>query len=179
MNCFTPRPLGFTGTGLLVHSPVARKAVCRLAAAHRPPQRWRLCQSAPRPAAVALDRIRFDAQGLVPVVTQDVDSDQVLMLAYMSRASLEETLRSGRAVYYSRSRGELWRKGDTSGQVQHVQDIVLDCDGDAVLLRVRQVGVACHTGRKSCFYRRLSADGQWQETAPVLIDPATLYGRSR
>lgn len=129
--------------------------------------------------AAWLDRVRFDQHGLIPAIAQDVDTDQVLMLAYMTREALQETLTTGRAVYYSRSRKALWRKGDTSGQIQSVQDVILDCDKDAVLLRVRQVGVACHTGRCSCFYQRVDAQGSVTETLPVEKDPVQLYPKSK
>ncbi|BAM82234.1 histidine biosynthesis bifunctional protein HisIE [Cyanidioschyzon merolae strain 10D] len=122
-------------------------------------------------------RVRFDAAGLVPAIVQDAETNQVLMLAYMNRDALSETLQSGRAVYYSRSRKALWRKGDTSGQVQWVRELYFDCDMDALLLRVKQVGVACHTGRYSCFWQRVAADGQTEEALPVLVEPQTLYGR--
>jgi phosphoribosyl-AMP cyclohydrolase len=104
---------------------------------------------------VALDEVRFDDRGLVPAVVQDVENGDVLMLAWMNRASLERTLQERRTVFWSRSRQELWRKGDTSGHVQHVEEVRLDCDGDVLLVRVHQVGAACHTGERSCFFRRL------------------------
>jgi phosphoribosyl-AMP cyclohydrolase len=124
-----------------------------------------------------LDAVAFDGAGLVPVIAQQAPGGRVLMLAWADRAALEETRRSGLATYYSRSRRRAWRKGEESGQVQRVQEIRLDCDGDAVLYLVAQSGaVACHTGRASCFYRRL--DGQvWVETDPVLVDPGQLYGK--
>ena len=122
-----------------------------------------------------LDAIKWDADGLVTAVAQDAASGRVLMLAWMSREALELTVRSGQAVYWSRSRKRLWRKGEESGHVQRVRDIRLDCDGDAVLLSVEQVGgIACHTGRERCFYRRLE-QGAWTETEPVLKDPAEIY----
>jgi phosphoribosyl-AMP cyclohydrolase len=104
---------------------------------------------------VALDEIRFDDRGLVPAVVQDVENGDVLMMAWMTRASLERTLEERRTVFWSRSRQELWRKGDTSGHVQHVEDVRVDCDGDVLLVRVHQVGAACHTGERTCFFRRL------------------------
>ena len=104
---------------------------------------------------VALDGVRFDDSGLVPAVVQDVESGDVLMMAWMNRASLERTLEERRTVFWSRSRQELWRKGDTSGNVQHVEEVRLDCDGDVLLVRVHQVGAACHTGERTCFFRRL------------------------
>ncbi|MCC7281331.1 MAG: phosphoribosyl-AMP cyclohydrolase, partial [Acetobacteraceae bacterium] len=107
---------------------------------------------ATNPAAL-LAAVRFGPDGLVPAIAQAHGSGEVLMLAWMNAEALEATIRTGRATYFSRSRKGLWRKGETSGQVQHVRDIRLDCDGDAVLLLVDQVGVACHTGRRSCFFR--------------------------
>jgi phosphoribosyl-AMP cyclohydrolase len=104
---------------------------------------------------VALDEVRFDDRGLVPAVVQDVENGDVLMMAWMNRASLERTLDERRTVFWSRSRQELWRKGDTSGNVQHVEEVRLDCDGDVLLVRVHQVGTACHTGERTCFFRRL------------------------
>lgn len=108
-------------------------------------------------------RPRFDHDGLIAAIAQDADSGDVLMLAWMNAEALEQTLKSGRAVYWSRSRNELWRKGDTSGHEQHVVEVRVDCDQDAVLLKVRQHGAACHTGRRSCFYRIADANGGLQE----------------
>jgi phosphoribosyl-AMP cyclohydrolase len=122
-----------------------------------------------------LDQVQWDDAGLVPVVTQDAASGRVLMLAWMNRAALAETVASGDAVYWSRSRCRLWRKGEESGHVQRVAEIRLDCDGDALLLRVQQMGgVACHTGRESCFYARLEQE-QWLEVDPVVKDPRETY----
>jgi len=124
-----------------------------------------------------LDAVRWDALGLAPVVTQDAASGRVLTLAWMNRAALAETLRSGQAVYWSRSRSKLWHKGEESGHVQKVVEIRLDCDADAILLRVEQVGgIACHTGRERCFYLKLE-EGRWVETDPVLKDPAEIYAK--
>lgn len=123
-----------------------------------------------------LDAVRFDAAGLVPVIAQDAVSGRILMFAWADRAALAETRAGGHAVYYSRSRGRLWRKGEESGHRQIVREIRLDCDADAVLYVVEQVGgIACHTGRASCFYRRLD-DGVWREVDPVLADPEMIYG---
>jgi phosphoribosyl-AMP cyclohydrolase len=119
--------------------------------------------------------VAFDAAGLIPVIAQQHDSGEVLMLAWMNRDALAETLATGRACYWSRSRKQLWRKGETSGQVQRVVELRLDCDLDAILLRVDQTGVACHTGRRSCFFNRIEA-GRISTSEPVLIDPARLYG---
>ena len=122
-----------------------------------------------------LDAVSWDERGLAPVVTQDATSGRVLTLAWMNRASLAETIRTGQAVYWSRSRGRLWHKGEASGYVQKVAELRLDCDADAILLRVEQVGgIACHTGRERCFYLKLE-NGRWVETDPVLKDPAEIY----
>jgi phosphoribosyl-AMP cyclohydrolase len=136
--------------------------------------------AAPQPpgeAAIAqfLDGMRFDAQGLVAAVAQQHNTGEVLMLAWMNREAVAETLRTGRVTYYSRSRKGLWRKGDTSGQVQHLRELRLDCDGDAVLALVDQVGVACHTGRRSCFSWALRGE-TLAAIAEPLEDPAALYG---
>jgi phosphoribosyl-AMP cyclohydrolase len=121
-----------------------------------------------------LDQIRFDANGLVPAIAQQHDTGEVLMLAWLNRDSLTETLATGRVCYYSRSRKALWRKGETSGQVQALKELRLDCDGDTVLLLVDQDGVACHTGRRNCFFRAWR-DGAWVEIAQSLIAPEQLY----
>ncbi len=124
-----------------------------------------------------LEAVRWNEQGLVAAIAQDAETGEVLMLAWMNREALEETLRRGIAVYWSRSRGRLWPKGERSGHVQQVEEIRLDCDGDALLLRVRQAGgIACHTGRRSCFYRRLEPDSRcWRSVDPVLKDPDEIY----
>jgi phosphoribosyl-AMP cyclohydrolase len=106
---------------------------------------------------VALEDLRFDDRGLIPAVVQDAENGDVLMMAWMNRESLQRTLEERRTVFWSRSRGELWRKGDTSGHVQHVEQIRADCDGDTLLVRVHQVGAACHTGERSCFFREVSS----------------------
>jgi phosphoribosyl-AMP cyclohydrolase len=124
-----------------------------------------------------LDQVRFDVNGLVTAVAQDADSGRVLMVAFMNREALEETAQTGRAVYFSRSRQRLWRKGEESGHVQQVRELRLDCDGDVVLLQVAQAGgIACHTGRASCFYSVLS-DGRWTPVDPILKDPEAIYGK--
>ncbi|HVC62022.1 MAG TPA: phosphoribosyl-AMP cyclohydrolase [Acetobacteraceae bacterium] len=122
-----------------------------------------------------LAAIRFDAQGLVPAIAQQHDTGEVLMLAWMNRAAVAETLATGRVCYFSRSRNRLWRKGETSGQVQHLREMRVDCDGDTLLLLVEQKGVACHTGRRSCFYRAVR-DGALVEIAAPLVAPEQLYG---
>jgi phosphoribosyl-AMP cyclohydrolase len=124
-----------------------------------------------------LDEVPWNEQGLIPVVTQEIATGRVLTLAWMSREALAETARSGQAVYWSRSRNKLWRKGEESGHVQRVVEIRLDCDADAVLLRVEQAGgIACHTGRESCFFRKLE-NGRWVNVDPVLKDPTLIYGK--
>ena len=123
---------------------------------------------------MTLDEIRFDAAGLVPAIAQQHDTGEVLMLAWMNREAVAETLATGRVCYFSRSRGTLWRKGETSGQVQRLVELRLDCDGDALLLVVDQHGVACHTGRRSCFYRA-ERDGEAVEISAPLVSPAELY----
>jgi phosphoribosyl-AMP cyclohydrolase len=107
---------------------------------------------------VELDGLRFDDRGLIPVIVQDVQTNDVLMFAWANREALERTVAEGRMVYWSRSRGELWRKGDTSGHVQHWEELRVDCDADVVLARVHQQGPACHTGERSCFFRPLDAE---------------------
>lgn len=122
-----------------------------------------------------LNKVNWSDDGLVPVVTQDATSGRVLMHAWMNRAALAETVKTGDAVYWSRSRRRLWRKGEESGHVQHVREVRLDCDEDALLLRVDQVGgVACHTGRESCFFLKLE-EGIWADVDPVLKDPREIY----
>ncbi|MDH7569755.1 MAG: phosphoribosyl-AMP cyclohydrolase [Armatimonadota bacterium] len=124
-----------------------------------------------------LERVKFDANGLVTAVVQDDDSGEVLMVAYMNREALEKTLETRRVTYWSRSRRELWVKGATSGQVQTLRSLAIDCDGDALLVRVEQTGAACHEGYRSCFFRRLAADGSLEVTGTRLFDPKTVYGK--
>lgn len=121
-----------------------------------------------------IDRLAFDADGLIPAIAQQHDSGEVLMMAWMNRDSILETLSGGRVVYWSRSRKSLWRKGDSSGQVQHLVEMRIDCDQDCLLLLVDQIGVACHTGRRNCFFTAIR-DRNPIVVADVLIDPATLY----
>ena len=129
------------------------------------------------PANEWLNEVPWSEQGLIPVVTQEFASGRVLTLAWMNRDALAETWRSGQAVYWSRSRGKLWRKGEESGHLQRIVEIRLDCDADAILLRVDQVGgIACHTGREHCFYQKLE-NGHWTTTEPVLKDPEEIYKR--
>jgi len=125
-----------------------------------------------------LDSVKWDNDGLVPAIAQEFGSGDVLMFAWMNREALAQTAASGRAVYWSRSRQQLWHKGEESGHVQQVHEMRLDCDNDVVLLRVTQLGhqpgIACHTGRHSCFFQRLEG-GQWRSVEPVLKDPAAIY----
>lgn len=122
-----------------------------------------------------LDAIKWTDDGLVPVIAQEAGSGKILMFAWMNRESLQLSVQEGKAIYWSRSRGKLWRKGEESGHEQLIKDIRLDCDNDVVLLQVEQKGgIACHTGRKSCFYQQLQ-DDQWQPVEPVLKDPDEIY----
>ncbi|TFH86202.1 phosphoribosyl-AMP cyclohydrolase [Billgrantia azerbaijanica] len=129
------------------------------------------------PLGAVLDAARFNADGLIPAIAQQHDSGEVLMMAWMNREALEETLRTGRVCYWSRSRGKLWRKGESSGQQQHLRAAHLDCDGDTLLLQVEQTGPACHTGRRSCFYLALEGEAARVDSEP-LIDPEALYGKA-
>ena len=122
-----------------------------------------------------LDVIKWDADGLVPAIAQDAQNGKVLMMAWMNRESLQLTVDEGHAIYWSRSRQKLWRKGEESGHVQKLKDLRLDCDADVILLSVEQVGgISCHTGRERCFYR-LYQDGKWVETETVIKDPNDIY----
>ena len=122
-----------------------------------------------------LDTVNWNSDGLVPAIAQDAKTGRILMMAWMNRESLQLSAERGEAVYWSRSRGQLWHKGETSGHIQKLHEIRLDCDEDVVVLQVEQLGgIACHTGRESCFYRVLK-DGEWQTVEPVLKDPAEIY----
>lgn len=123
-----------------------------------------------------LDQINFNSDGLVPAVAQDVATGRILMMAWMNRESLAATIRDGVAVYWSRSRQALWQKGEQSGHMQQVHEVQMDCDADVIILKITQGGgIACHTGRESCFYRSLR-NGEWVETEPVLKNPDEIYG---
>lgn len=123
-----------------------------------------------------LDEIRFNEQGLVPAIVQEVETGQVLMFAWMNREALKLTVEQKRSVFWSRSRNKLWFKGEESGNIQHIKEIRMDCDNDVILLLVEQMGgVACHTGRHHCFFQQFK-DEQWMTVEPVLKDPAILYG---
>ncbi len=124
-----------------------------------------------------LEAIRWDADGLMPAIAQDAATGRVLMFAWMNRESLQETVRTGNAVYWSRSRGRLWRKGEESGHFQKVSAVRTDCDGDVILLAIEQEGgIACHTGRQSCFFHELQA-GRWVPVDPILKDPKEIYAK--
>jgi len=127
------------------------------------------------PVDAMLAEIAFDAQGLVVAIAQQHDTGEVLMVAWQNRDAVRETLRTGAVCYWSRSRMRLWRKGESSGQAQRLVEMRIDCDGDAILLRVDQDGVACHTGRRDCFFR-VVRDGALVVDKPVLVDPSKLYG---
>lgn len=123
-----------------------------------------------------LNQVHWNTEGLVPVIAQEAEGGAVLMLAWMNREALEQTVATGHAVYWSRSRGRLWHKGESSGHEQRVREIRIDCDADTVLLRVEQKGgIACHTGRHHCFFQRLEGD-VWQTVEPVIKDPREIYG---
>ncbi len=126
------------------------------------------------PLSAAFDELPWNADGLLPAIAQQFDSGEVLMLAWMNRTALAETLAGGQVCYWSRSRQALWRKGESSGQVQRLKEMRLDCDGDTLLLKVDQTGPACHTGRRDCFYNKVEGD-RLVVDKPVLIDPSELY----
>lgn len=122
-----------------------------------------------------LDEIKWNEDGLVPAIAQDHETGQNLMLAWMNREALEATVKEGRAIYYSRSRQKLWRKGEESGHVQSLKEIRTDCDADVILMQVEQIGgIACHTGREHCFYKQLQ-DQEWKSVNPVIKDPKDIY----
>lgn len=122
-----------------------------------------------------LETLKFDKDGLIPAVIQDAENKQVLMVAYMNRDAIQRTLETGLCTYWSRSRQQFWVKGETSGHIQRVKQIRVDCDQDCLLILVEQVGVACHTGHRSCFFREVQGE-QLVEVEPVLIDPERVYG---
>ncbi len=122
-----------------------------------------------------LDAVKFDKDGLVPAIAQDAETGKVLMLAYMNRDSLEITLKERKMCYWSRSRKELWRKGATSGNTQDVKEILIDCDGDALVFKITQTGGACHTGYESCFFRKVEDDGSFQIVDKLMFDAEEVY----
>jgi len=125
------------------------------------------------------DIIKFDSKGLIPAIVQDYKSGEILMMAFMNKESIELTLKKKTAYYFSRSRKKLWQKGETSGQFQKVKEILIDCDGDSLILKIEQTGVACHTGRKSCFYRNVDFKGQTKINQKILIPSEVLYGKNK
>ena len=126
-----------------------------------------------------IDEIHFDSKGLVPVIAQDAKDGTILMLAWANKEALEETVKTGRGTYFSRSRSKLWRKGEESGNIQKVSEILLDCDGDAVIYKVEQIGgIACHTGHRSCFYKTLKGNA-WKENSDVLKSPDVMYAKHK
>ncbi|MFZ5757273.1 MAG: phosphoribosyl-AMP cyclohydrolase [Pseudomonadota bacterium] len=141
---------------------------------------FRQLETRPAGSSVALDEVlaalRYNDDGLVPAIAQQHDTGEVLMMAWMNRAALEETLRTGQVCYWSRSRRALWRKGETSGQTQRLVSLAIDCDGDTLLLKVDQHGPACHTGRRHCFYNRVDGD-HVTVTSDPLVSPQDLYGK--
>ena len=123
-----------------------------------------------------LDELTWDKDGLIPAIAQDAETGDVLMFAWMNRDALARTAETGEAVYFSRSRGKLWHKGEESGHTQKIREIRIDCDNDVVLLKIEQVGgIACHTGRRSCFFQKYFADGRWEAVEPVLKVPKVIY----
>lgn len=135
----------------------------------------KLAQGQSVPLQEMLDALPWNADGLVPAIAQQQDTGEVLMMAWMNRAALQETLATGRVCYWSRSRQKLWRKGESSGQVQQLREMRFDCDGDTVLVKVDQTGPACHTGRRDCFYNRVEGDRVVVDSDPI-ISPKDLYG---
>lgn len=126
-----------------------------------------------------LDEVKWDADGLVPAIAQDADSGRILMMAWMNREALAQTAETGLAHYFSRSRQRQWMKGESSGHLQHVSELRLDCDGDVIVMQIRQDGgIACHTGRASCFYRRYE-QGRWETVDPVLKNPDAIYAHTQ
>ncbi len=144
------------------------------------PRLWKTLEAANPGESIslplALEQIPWNADGLIPVIAQQHDTGEVLMLAWMNAQALEETLEKGRVCYWSRSRQQLWRKGESSGQVQELREMRFDCDGDTLLLLVDQTGPACHTGRRTCFFNLVQGDKLIVDK-PVLVDPETLYGK--
>jgi phosphoribosyl-AMP cyclohydrolase len=134
--------------------------------------------TSPTPTGPAfLDSLKWTADGLIPAIVQDAESGDVLMMAWMDRAAVLRTLETGQTHFYSRSRGQAWHKGGSSGHVQHVEEIRIDCDADALLIRARQVGGACHEGYRSCFFRKVTPDGTLETTGAPVFDPGAVYGQ--
>jgi phosphoribosyl-AMP cyclohydrolase len=123
-----------------------------------------------------LDNLKYNADGLIPAIVQDADNGEVLMMAYMNKTSLEESIRTGKTHFWSRSRQKYWMKGESSGHIQEIQAIYTDCDADTLLIKAKQRGAACHNGYRSCFYRQHQQDGQWKVVAEKVFDPDEVYG---
>ena len=124
-----------------------------------------------------LDTLKYNSQGLIPAIVQDADSGEVLMMAYMNKQSLADSIRTGKTHFWSRSRRKYWMKGETSGHTQEIQEIRVDCDVDTILIKAKQKGAACHNGYRSCFYRVLQPDGEWKTVGERLFDPEKVYGK--
>ncbi|GMU20078.1 MAG: phosphoribosyl-AMP cyclohydrolase [Phycisphaerae bacterium] len=124
-----------------------------------------------------LDQLKYNEEGLIPAIVQDAETGEVLMMAWMNRQSIEDSIKTGRTHFWSRSRQKYWMKGESSGHVQEIQEILTDCDADTLLIRARQHGAACHEGYRNCFFRKLDKDGEWQVCAERLIDPEQVYGK--
>ena len=125
-----------------------------------------------------LDGLKYDANGLIPAIIQDADTGEVLMMAYMNRTSLEESIRTGKTHFWSRSRNKYWMKGESSGHTQDITEVLIDCDADTLLIKARQHGVACHEGYRNCFFRKLDAASvEWKVNAQRLVDPEQVYGK--
>jgi phosphoribosyl-AMP cyclohydrolase len=124
-----------------------------------------------------LDQLKYNEEGLIPAIVQDAETGEVLMMAWMNRQSIEDSIKTGRTHFWSRSRKKYWMKGESSGHVQEIQEILTDCDADTLLIRARQHGAACHEGYRNCFFRKLDKDGAWQVCAERLIDPEQVYGK--
>lgn len=126
---------------------------------------------------VDVNDLKYDSSGLIPAIVQDVDTGEVLMMAYMNKDSIVDTIRTGKTHFWSRSRQKYWMKGESSGHVQEVVGIYIDCDKDTLLIKARQLGAACHEGYKTCFFRELQKDGQWKVVGERLFDPEKVYGK--
>lgn len=124
-----------------------------------------------------LDELKYDANGLIPAIVQDADTGEVLMMAYMNKESLADSIRTRRTHFWSRSRKKYWMKGESSGHVQEITEILIDCDADTLLIKARQIGAACHEGYHNCFFRKLEDTGEWQVCAQQLVDPEQVYGK--
>ncbi len=126
----------------------------------------------------ALDDLKYDANGLIPAIIQDADTGEILMMAYMNRASIEDSIRTGKTHFWSRSRQKYWMKGESSGHTQEIREILIDCDADTLLIKAKQNGAACHEGYKNCFFRKYdSPSGEWRVNAERLMDPEKIYGK--